>query len=230
MVFVAALVVVGCNNAAPSSQGNAQAQDESEHRGKGMPNTPLENPFTRPAVEPRKPQCTTVALEVADELALSGVLVENHCDYAVALLTSPIEVRVRRSGNETFVHERMPWTAYALLYVVSAELGSDAFRGDGVVRDGGSRVRRDPGYVTIPARATVKVPMRCVVNVPRGRYVASLMSYEAPQGEAPLKADAFDCGSTVASYNEGFEAAANISLGGDVREVRSTSARLLVRP
>lgn len=172
-----------------------------------------ENPFTRTSFEPASPRCAVATLEP------SAVSIENRCDHAIAVLTAPLEVRVRRTGKEKFVHERMSSTVYALLYVVSARLGKKAFRGDGVMRDGGLQVRREPAYVTIGARQRVKVPMRCTLDLPPGRYTLTLLTYEAPQGDAPPGGGSFDCRSSVAAHDAGAGKAAPLSMGADVREL-----------
>lgn len=222
---IAVALVIVSSACAPAEELPTKSAAPKE----SLPPVVTENPFTRPSFEAQMPQCTTVTLEVAYEATLSAVSIVNRCDHAVAVLTSPIEIRVRRTGTEKFTYERTRWAAYALLYVVSAELGNDAFRGDGVIRDGGLRVSRAPRYVTIPGRETVKLAMQCTVDVPAGRYSLAFVTYEAPQGEAPSKADAIDCKSTVASHNIGVETAAHVTLGGDVREVHSASAMLEVR-
>lgn len=178
-----------------------------------------ENPFTRTSFEPASPRCAVATLEA------STVSIQNRCGHGIAVLTSPLEVRIRRTGKEKFIHERMSSTAYALLYVVSARLGKDAFRGDGVVRDGGLVVRREPAYVTIGARQRVKVPLRCTVDVPPGRYTLTLLTYEAPQGDAPAGGGSFDCRTSVAAHNAGMEKAAPVSMGGDVRELAAAQQK-----
>jgi hypothetical protein len=145
----------------------------------------------------------------------------NKCDHSVAVLTSPLEVRIQRTGKEKRVHERMSWTAYAILLIVAADLRGDAFRGDGVIRDGGLRVRRQPAYTTIAAKGSAAVPVRCDVHLPRGRYAVALMTYEAPLGGASARRDPFSCDESVEHHNKGSESAANVYLGTDVRQVQS---------
>jgi hypothetical protein len=184
--------------------------------------TPSRNPFTRPSTAPQSGRCVTMTLKTENRWP-RAVKIINACDYAVSVLTSPLEVRVRRTGVEKLVNERMSWAAYALLYVVAEDLGVDAFRGDRIARDGGLRVRRPPAYVTVGPNATVAVPFRCGIDVPGGRYVMFLSTYEAPQGEAPTRNDPFDCADSVERHNRGVEDLAHISLGGDVREIQSSS-------
>lgn len=205
-----------------------QAPRTSAAPAKKAQTTPaaVENPFRRPTVESQMPSCTTVTLDVRGESSLFGLSIENRCAYTVAVLTSPIEMRVRQTATEKFVHERMRWTAYALLHLVLSGSRSEAWRGDGVIRDGGLRVRRDPGYTTIPSGRIVNVPVHCALDVPPGRYALSLMTYEAPQGNALIKNDPFDCRNSVAEYNRGVERSAPVSLGGDVHEVQSNSVIL----
>ena len=179
------------------------------------------NPFTRASFEGAAEPCTTMTLILAQASRQISATIENKCDRAVAVLTSPIELRVRHNGREPFIHERMSWTAYAIMYVVSAELKGEAFRGDGVIRDGGLRVRRPPHYTTVPANATVSVPVRCDIDAPAGRYAIAVMTYEAMQGDALVRSDPFNCEESVKRCNTGAEGAAAVYLGGDVRQAQS---------
>lgn len=185
-----------------------------------------ENPFTRPSVEPTSESCVTMTLDVSGGSFPSTVTMLNKCDHSVAVLTSPLEVRIRLTGKEKFVHERMPWTAYAIFFVVASDLRDDAFRGDGVIRDGGLRVNRPPGYTTVAAKGIARVPVRCELDVPRGRYALALMTYEAPQGDAPAQSNPFNCDESVQHYNIGVESPGNIRLGGDVGQVQSGTVTL----
>ena len=106
----------------------------------------IDNPFTRTSAGERSECCFTMTLQAGAGSSQIEASVANACNHAVALLTTPLDIRTRRTGTEPFVNERMPWAAYAVLYVAPVELGPDAFWGDGVIRDGGLRLHRPPGY------------------------------------------------------------------------------------
>lgn len=216
-IIVVTLISSACARAEELPQQTTTAQTQA------VAAAATENPFTRTSLEPKMPRCATMSLQAREGSMLSALRVENECNYAIAVLTSPIEVRVRLTGKEKFTNERMPWTAYGLLYVVSAELGKGAFDGDGVIRDGGWRVNREPAYVTVPPKSEVVVPINCALDLTPGRYAVTFMTYEAPQGDAPPHSDAFDCAASVERYNAGVESARHVSLGGDVHEVQTTS-------
>jgi hypothetical protein len=180
-----------------------------------------ENPFMRPSVEAAGKSCVTVTLDAQEGVLPVTATMSNKCDHSVAVLTSPLELRVRRTGKEALVHERMSWTAYAILYVIAADLRGQVFRGDGVIRDGGLGVRRPPAYTTITAKGTISVPLLCDIDVPSGRYALTISTYEASQGNASARSDPFNCDESVEHHNRGSESVAKIYLGGDVRQVQS---------
>lgn len=204
---------------APVASTKAAGSSEPQATGHDR----YENPFTRSTFEGPRETCVSVALESRSG-RLSEVRLANRCDYAVAVLTSPLEVRVRRTGNERFVYERMSWAAYAVVYVVAAELGEKAFHGDGVVRDGGLRVRRAPEYTSIGPNAATTVPVRCEIDLAPGRYVYSLSTFEAPLGDAPARSGSFDCAESVESWNAGMVDAAHVSLSRDAGQIQGGSA------
>lgn len=206
----------GC---APRESTQADGSSESQAIGRDH----YENPFTRATFEGPGETCLTVALETHSG-RLSEVRLRNRCDYAVAVLTSPLEVRVRRTGNERFVYERMSWAAYAIVYVIAAELGEGAFHGNGVVRDGGLRVRRAPEYTSIRPNAETTVPVKCEIDLAPGRYVYSLSTFEAPLGDAAPRNGSFDCAESVEKWNSGMGDAAHVSLSRDAGQVQGGSA------
>ena len=184
-----------------------------------------ENPFTRRAAAPPAGPCISMSLETTSGTFPASMVISNQCDHAVAVLTAPLELRVRLTGAEPLVHERKsPGAAYAILYAVPADLGAAAFRGDGVARDGGKQVLRQPGYTTVAARGTSRVPVRCDLDVPKGRYLLPAMTFEAPQGDAPVRSDPFDCSQSVSAFNDAAERKLQVTLGGDVLPAQSKSA------
>jgi hypothetical protein len=153
----------------------------------------------------------------------SEALITNRCDQTVAVLTSPLEVRVRRTGTEIFVHERMPRAAYAILYAVASDLGSSALRGDGVIRDGGLRVRRAPGYTSVGPRSTATVPVLCDLGLAAGDYAFAIATYEAPLLEAPGRSDPFDCAQSVQYWNAAGGDAPDVSISPHVRQILASA-------
>jgi len=176
-----------------------------------------ENPFTRTSFEEASEPCIAIVLARENSSQSISARVTNKCDHAAAVLTAPMEVRVRRTGKEEFVYERMSSAAYAIMYVVSADLTIDAFRGDGLIRDGGLPVRRPPAYATVPAKGTLNIPIRCGIDAPAGRYRVQLATYEAPQGNAQVRHHPFSCEESVAKHNIGVRRAGHVYLGSDVR-------------
>lgn len=181
-----------------------------------------ENPFSRSTYEGPSAACLSIELEFESGQPSAAVVI-NKCGHSVAVLTSPLEMRVRRTGKEAFINERMPWAAYGILYAVAAELGDKAFRGDGVVRDGGFRVRRDPAYASIAPRSRVTVPMKCHLDLAQGSYSFFLSTFEAPLREAPTGSASFDCAASVDRWNAEGQGGAQVSLGRDVVQIKSNT-------
>jgi hypothetical protein len=161
-----------------------------------------ENPFTRPTFAEHKTDCVSLSLQSQGD-RISQVRLANRCDYPVAVLTAPLEFRLRRTGTEKLIYERMPWAAYAILYALATNLGDQAFRGDGVIRDGGLRLDRGPGYTAIGPKTTATVPLRCPADLPPGRYGFLLSTFEVPLHDAPPRSDPFDCSLSVVRWNDG---------------------------
>ena len=215
---------------APGGQGPVDS-NSGQPANPGAPPSPqtFENPFLSENNEPMSGPCLALNLEAPAGKLPAEIVAVNSCDHAVAVLTSPLEVRVRRTGTAPMVYERsMLGSGYAILYAVSAEIEGDPFRGDGVIRDGGFQVKRPPGYSTVDAKATIRIPLRCQIDAPPGKYYLPMMTYEAQQGTAAVRSDPFDCSNSVEKHNlqEGREL--DIRLGAGVRAVsiRSTSIQL----
>ena len=185
--------------------------------------SPYRNPFTRISSDGPSDSCLNIAVKRTGDVP--EALVTNKCDYDVAVLTSPLEVRIRHSATEKLVHERMSWAVYAILYVASAELGKEAFRGDGIIRDGGLSVRRPPDYSVVGGEASITIPLRCEFDVPPGRYYLLLSTFEAPLLDAPSRSDPFDCTQSVDRWNEDKSkgSASHISLSPGASRVPSAS-------
>jgi len=215
-------LALACGQAKVRSEPNSQS-GSIEDSAPSVTKATVENPFTKVALEESYQSCLTIAIQVTG--GEPKALVTNQCDYPVALLTSPLEVRVRRTGTERLVNERMSWAVYAILYVFPASLGEEAFRGDGIIRDGGLRVRRSPGYTSIGGRESIAIPLRCTLDLPPDRYLLLLSTYEAPLESSPSRNDPLDCSHSVESWNER-RSAAHTSLNRRVVRVPSVSGLL----
>lgn len=224
--LLSAISGTGRCRAAPetAAPGVLPGQDSSE-------SVISDNPFLRPAGgELSTENCLDMKLDVPHESSPATIAISNQCAYPVAVLTAPLEVRLRLTGKEKWAHERRNGAAaYAILFVVAAEVRDRAFVGDGIVRCGGAQVRRPPGYTTVPAMGTVGVPFNCDLDVPRGQYFLPMMTFEARQGDAPPGSDSFDCSQSVARHNAGTtEATRGVELGSDSRPVSSRSTAMEV--
>lgn len=82
--------------------------------------------------------------------SLSGELnAKNHCPCSVAVMTAPVELRVRLSRQVMFPVEDGIGNVYSIAYFFKEEvgLGKDAFRGDGGMAV--ASPRRSPWLVQI---------------------------------------------------------------------------------
>lgn len=223
IVLAALSLLLACRQAEVRSAPDPQSAS-IEDSAPSVAATTFENPFTKVALEESSQSCLNIAIQGRPSKD-SKALVTNQCDYPVAVLTSPLEVRVRRTGAEKLVNERMSWAAYAILYVFPAALGEEAFRGDGIIRDGGLRVRRSPGYTSVGGRESIAIPLRCDLDLPPDRYLLLLSTYEAPLDDSPPRNDPLDCSHSVESWNEGRNTA-HVSLNRRVARVPSVSGLL----
>jgi hypothetical protein len=71
------------------------------------------------------------AVVVHDPSSRGEIIVHNRCKRTVAVLTSPIEIRIRRRPDQTFPSE-VVGTPYVLVYIFPADMGlpARAFMGD----------------------------------------------------------------------------------------------------
>ena len=215
---------------APSSPNPAESgASGTANLGAPLSSQVAENPFMRGSGEPMSGPCLALNLEAPAGKLPAEIVAVNSCDHAVAVLTSPLEVRVRQTGTEKMVYERSTLRGgYAILYAVSAGIEGDPFRGDGVIWDGGFQVKRPPGYSTVDAKATIRIPLRCQIDAPPGKYYLPMMTYEALQGTAAVRSDPFDCSNSVEKHNSQEGRVLDVRLGAGVRAVsiRSTSIQL----
>lgn len=161
-----------------------------------LPEEPLAG---RPSTEP---PCIAMELDARKDAIPQEVKLINSCAYEVAVLTSPLEVRIRTTSAQPLVNERMSFNTYAILYVLDTQIGKDIMRGDGIIRDGGPVLQRAPTYTVIGPGATKKVPLTCSLDLPSGRsFAPALWSFEAPLGTAPVQDHGFDCSASVTRFN-----------------------------
>jgi hypothetical protein len=186
-----------------------------------------ENPFTRRTFAEHKTECVSMSLQSQGD-RISQVRLANRCNHPVAVLTAPLELRVRRTGKEKFIYERTSWAAYAILYALATNLGDQAFRGDGVIRDGGLRLNRGPGYTAIGPKTTATVPLRCPTDLPPGRYGFLLSTFEVLLHDAPRRNDPFDCTLSVDRWNGGMGVSTFLFLNEEVGQLQGSSTTVTV--
>lgn len=202
--------------------GAAQAvhrQDDLGRRGQDSSRSDV-NPFARTQYEASGSDCLALTLNSSESGNLEKVRVENSCDYSMAILTAPLEIRVRLTGDEPLTNERMLRSPYAILYVFPRGLGDRAFQGDGAARDGGLSVTRPPDYATVGPKTTIEMPIECRLDLPRGEYSAVLFTYQAEQRQAEERVSGFSCSRTVLEHNLHRCSKTRIALGADARELQ----------
>ena len=184
---------------------------------------PLVNPFLRSRLLTAGDTCVTLTIDMRGNEPAAEVEMVNRCDYPVAVLTSPLEVRIRSTGTEVWSNEHAFGDTYAILYVLARSLGKSVFRQQEMAIDGGLAVKRPPGYTSVGAHATVRVPLRCGDDVRGEDHVLSLWTYEAALGGAPPSHGQFDCSESVERHNAGQAEGKRLTCGGDAREIYSTA-------
>jgi hypothetical protein len=224
-----------CDSQSPPINGQAEGVPFSEGQRDHV-SAAAGNPFMRSETSIKKERLANTCIELRMTPPSVGetdgsLSISNRCDFAVAVLTSPLELRVRETEEEKFVYERMPWTAYGLLYVVSTKAGKNPFRGDGVARDGGPRLFRPPKYATVGAKSTVVLPVRCdMLSSLDGRYGLHLATYAIYQGEAPSMTSGFDCKESVTRHNQDKGEEVRVSLPSDALPVESDTVMWEIAP
>ncbi|HEX8620193.1 MAG TPA: hypothetical protein VF911_21620 [Thermoanaerobaculia bacterium] len=149
--------------------------------------------------------CVRLELDVrrgGGTFARSTVEVSNDCRHGVAILTTPLELRVRRTDAERFPSQSLFTAAHATFYVAPARVGlsSDMFFGDG-----GKIVYGRPGYTTAPAGARVSIPIlgadRLLIGLPDGETSVALVTAVVPVSVDDRRADPFDLALDVGTMN-----------------------------
>lgn len=110
---------------------------------------------------------------------LRGVLrIENSCTQPVAILTAPVETRLRLSSGVSFPAETGIDQVYAIAYVFPKAVGleDDAFRGDG-----GLEVFAHPEYAVVKGQGKLSLPVTSgeALRLPPGSYGLALFTIAA---------------------------------------------------
>jgi hypothetical protein len=172
--------------------------------------------------------CVSIELNLSDmgsDRVLDGAaLVKNRCNSPVAILTAPIETRVRLRAAHRFPLEEMRHAVYAKLYVFSAAAGPrDMFIGDG-----GERVLGHPDFRLLPARSEQRIRVTGtnpqLASLPRGQYGALLITYGAPAKATAARTGAFRVECSVEEHNSRQRALRQVYLSRDASPIASLSA------
>lgn len=178
------------------------------------------NPFIRSFVAEtfaaELASCLTLRLEVAPlrmGAALSGRLeAANRCPWPVAILTAPVETRLRLSPTDRFPAETGILRPYAVAYVFREEigLGKDAFRGDG-----GVTLSRPPVFAVLGVGEDRSTPLsgQLPANLSPGTYGLALVTITAPIPGASSKAGRINFQESVERFQrDGGEGGAPLAL------------------
>ena len=147
--------------------------------------------------------CFSLALHVPSFRtgeALSGqLLAQNTCGQPVAVLTAPIEQRLRLVPETRFPVEAGIDKVYAVAYFFRRDvgLGRDAFRGDGGVTPSGL-----PDYVVVEESAAMAVPITSgvPVDLEPGAYGLAFFTIVAPAPSHTHKDGQIDLQNSVARF------------------------------
>jgi len=130
---------------------------------------------------------------------IEGTLVlTNHCDLAVAVLTAPVELRQRLRGDQRFVFEAASTgQVYALAYIYRQEHGLDphSFLGDG-----GLWVSVLPDYAVVGPRETLELPVTSGIPIDwgPGEYGILFVTIVVPATGSPATSERIDFSESVA--------------------------------
>jgi hypothetical protein len=172
-----------------------QPPPRAQEKARPAPDDRAVNPFIRSLIAESSTaeltSCITIRLEVApvrEGTALSGQLdAANRCPWPIAILTAPVETRLRLSPTDQFPAETGILRPYAVAYVFRKEvgLGKDAFRGDG-----GVTLSTPPAFAVLGVGEDRTTPLRGRLpeNLSRGTYGLALLTIIAPMPGATSKA------------------------------------------
>jgi hypothetical protein len=168
--------------------------------------------------------CVTMRLQEAEVVSgeMHGVIkVHNRCSRAIAVLTSPLEVRMRLRSDDHFFAEVMASAVYAIAYIYddAAGLPRDAFRGDG-----GLNVFRTPKHHVVGAGSSGVIPMKGTADAFRqlasGTYGFALLTPVVFADSDDASRPPFEFAASVEKHNSG------AAHGADPFRIPSASARL----
>lgn len=170
-----------------------------------------QSPFIAPGFRTAKSDDLTVCLSLLLRLysirsgqVLRGELeADNRCDTPLAVLTAPVETRVRTSPATHFPTEIGINRLYAIAYIFRRDigLGPDAFRGDG-----GLQAVRAPEYSVIHPgmRTSIAVTSGLPLTIEAGNYGLALFTLVAPVESSPKAAvTEIDLRSSLEQFNYG---------------------------
>lgn len=173
-VLAMLLLTVSCR---PSEEVRADAPQKSAAKSEAA------NPFAKPidpSILDENGACVHAVLafeDVAKNESLRGTFtVENRCALRLAVLTTPVELRIRKERGEFFHWEGMAGP-FARLYIYRRDIGRPRLLGDA-----GARVLGLPTFVTVEARSSATYPIDGSVGLPPGEYGAYLQTWAAPAG------------------------------------------------
>jgi hypothetical protein len=127
----------------------------------------------------------SVALAVPDQEAghpfVATISLQNRCDIGVAILTSPVETRVRLSDADRFINETRTTAIYGILYVYATTTDrATAFW----PMDGGLAITGEPEFTCLKgasrADLSARAPSGVLRQLPPGHYRAFFRTMAAP--------------------------------------------------
>lgn len=187
-----------------STPGEVQRNPSRAGGGEGA------NPFIQPVADVPSgisvPSCFSMTLHVPTLRvggSLSGELnAKNHCPCSVAVMTAPVELRVRLSRQVMFPVEDGIGNVYSIAYFFKEEvgLGKDAFRGDG-----GMAVASPPAFAVVGPDQELRVPVtgKLPSEVAPGMYGLAVMTMAAPIPGARPKPGSVELDYSVERFQRG---------------------------
>lgn len=199
------LLAMGCRAA-----GQEPASDKAQRSLRNVDGQLNANPFIQTAAGSSSgvsvSSCLSMTLHVSmprGGAALSGELTaKNRCPYSVAVMTAPVELRIRLSAQMRFPAESGIGNAYAIAYLFADEvgLGRDAFRGDG-----GVTVTAPPEFAVVGPNQDGGIPVRgkLPLELLPGKYGLALMTMVVPTAGASAKPGSIEIDNSVERFQRG---------------------------